>query len=105
LNELQQPGRKKRDLIEIEKKYLSGMSTNEIAILYGVNGITIRRDLTKTRTAMRTVGIPRKHKFNTRAFRDIGKEEVAYWLGVLYADGSVNWIARTVVLINTVVPR
>lgn len=75
------------------------MSTNEIALLYGVNGITIRRDLAKTRTAMRPVGIPRKHQFNTRAFRDIGKEEAEYWLGFLYADGSVNWIARTVVLI------
>ena len=48
---------------------------------------------------MRSVGIPRKHQFNTGAFRHIDNEEAAYWLGFLYADGSVNWIARTVVLI------
>ncbi|MBM4248840.1 MAG: hypothetical protein FJ149_05290 [Euryarchaeota archaeon] len=99
MNDVQHRKRKTRDLQDIDQKYLSGLSTNQIAQIFGVNGITIRRDLAKTKTSMRAVGFPRKHHFNTGCFHSIDNEEAAYWLGFLYADGSVNWIARTVSLI------
>jgi hypothetical protein len=44
---------------------------------------------------MRSVGIPRRHYFNCRIFYNIDSSDKAYWLGFLYADGSVNWINRS----------
>jgi intein-encoded DNA endonuclease-like protein len=90
-------GRKRLQLIweQIHDEYLAGNSTYSLAKKYLVSDITIRRILKATSTNMRSVGIPRVHHFNCRIFDNIDSFDKAYWLGFLYADGSVNWINRS----------
>jgi len=45
-----------------------------------------------------TQGRPRKYNFDLDYFEEINTPEKAYWLGVLYADGSINSIHTSVTL-------
>jgi len=83
------------DRQQVHDEYIAGNSTYDLAKKYLVSDITIRRILKTTNTDMRSVGIPRRHSFDCRIFNNIDSSEKAYWLGFLYADGSVNWINRS----------
>ena len=89
-------GRKrlKLDWQQVHNEYLEGNSTYFLAKKYLVSDTTIRRILKLTSTNMRSAGIPRRHHFNRRIFSDIDSSDKAYWLGFLFADGSVDWISR-----------
>ena len=74
-----------------------GMSVNEMARVFGVNRSSIYK-----RIRRRNVSPQKKEPlFNENIFDAIDTEEKAYWLGFLYADGSVtNKYKRHVVEIS-----
>jgi hypothetical protein len=74
---------------EIVKLYKSGLSSVEIAKLYGVTHKTITKILDKRGVQRRNNG-HRKYKLNENYFDNIDTPNKAYILGFLYADGSNN---------------
>ena len=72
---------------EISELYKSGLSTVNIATLYGVTHKTITKILDKMGVKRRNNG-SRKYKLNESYFDDIDTPNKAYILGFLYADGS-----------------
>ena len=72
---------------EIVKLYKEGLSSVEIAKLYGVTHKVITRILDKCGIQRRNGG-RRKYKLNENYFDDIDTPNKAYILGFLYADGS-----------------
>lgn len=65
-----------------------GLTQREMAARLNVDRTTIQRALKKL-----NVKTPNYHnavKFNNTVFDNIDTEEKAYWLGFLYADGSVS---------------
>ena len=64
-----------KSLTEIEKE--TGFSRKKLSRLLKIEGINIKIN-------------NKKHDYNEDFFRRIDSEEKAYWLGFLYADGTVN---------------
>lgn len=72
---------------EIIKLYKEGLSSVEIAKIYGVTHKTITKILDKCGVQRRNGG-RRKYKLNENYFDNINTPNKAYILGFLYADGS-----------------
>lgn len=82
-----------------EKKYLQklydeGMSSREIAKLYSSSKNRILDALDETREPSSY----RKYDLDQNAFENITTQEQAYWLGFLYADGSVGSTEHSITL-------
>ena len=78
-----------KDIKSISILYEKGNSLSSIAEKYQVNKSTIGRLLHKHGVRVRTNGeVHRKYFFNESFFDIIDTEEKAYFLGLLYADGS-----------------
>ena len=73
---------------ELIKLNSSGYTQREMAKILNVNRTTIQRHLKKL--GLSTPNYHNKLKFDNTVFDDINTEEKAYWLGFLYADGSVS---------------
>lgn len=69
--------------------YRKGMTHQEIADLFGVSRVCILNALKRNGIQSRPSG-ERKFFFDENFFEKIDSEEKAYWLGFIYADGSVN---------------
>jgi hypothetical protein len=71
-------------------QYQQGLSSEIIAANFGVDGGTIRRALRKRGVIIRPAQRKRKYTININYFENIDTEEKAYFLGILYADGSLT---------------
>lgn len=79
------------DKIDIIKQYVSGTSSEIIAKQYEVNGSTICRLLKRNNIQIRPNNENKVHiKKNRDYFSEINTNDKAYFLGLLYADGSVR---------------
>lgn len=74
---------------QIMDLYDSGLTQDEIAKKYQVNRLSILRFFKRHDIKTRT-GSCRVLHFNENFFENIDNEEKAYWLGFIFADGSVN---------------
>ncbi len=74
---------------QLIQEYLSGKSVQALNEQFGTTNAhrTIKRHKIKTRPAGHN---SRQYKLNESAFDDLGNEEAAYWLGFIYADGSIG---------------
>lgn len=76
---------------EIIDLYNEGSSTTEIAKVYGCNHKTIIEILSYYGIGRRCPSNARQqYNYPTDTFKCIDTEEKAYWLGFLYADGSIH---------------
>ena len=73
---------------ELVSRYENGASTEELADICEVNVKTIYKILKEAGVVLQPNRY-RKYKFNEHYFDKIDTKEKAYWLGFLYADGSV----------------
>jgi predicted transcriptional regulator len=71
----------------ILQQYDSGKSIYQISKDLGRDSQTIKKYLVESGRVLRPV---RKHSFNEDFFENIDSEAKAYWLGFIYADGSVS---------------
>lgn len=72
--------------------FLEGKSLRSISDLTGVDRKKLSQMLKADGIEVKSRGLTRgksKYNHNTEAFKIIDNEEKAYWLGFLYADGSV----------------
>lgn len=72
--------------IEIVNKYVSGQSGEKLALEYGVRSQSIY-------SILKFRNIPKRHRkyhVNESCFNDIESEGQAYWLGYLFAEGSLD---------------
>jgi DNA-binding transcriptional regulator WhiA len=79
----------KEDLIL--QKYLEGYSGIQIAEQFKIKPHQVYYVLKKNNVSTRSnIENSRKYKANLDYFQDINTEEKAYWLGFIFADGSVG---------------
>lgn len=72
-------------------RYIAGENGNAIAGFYGVNPSSITRLLAKRGVNRRSPRDARQHyKIDKGFFQALDTEQKAYWLGFLFADGSVS---------------
>jgi SAM-dependent methyltransferase len=72
-------------------QYQQGISSEVIAANFGIDGGTVRRALRKRGIIIRPAQQnKRKYNININYFEKIDTEEKAYFLGILYADGSLT---------------
>jgi hypothetical protein len=75
----------------IVNEYISGESSEVLAEKHNTGGNTIRRILKENGVKIRpSTENKRKYKINQDFFETIDTEEKAYFLGLLYADGSLS---------------
>ena len=79
---------------ELIKLNNSGYTQREMAKILNVNRTTIQRHLKKLELS--TPNYHNRLKFDNTVFDNINTEEKAYWLGFLYADGSVSSTSNNV---------
>jgi hypothetical protein len=85
---------------EIIRRYVNGESQEELARSFGRKQSTIGANLRRWGVVTRRVGPRRRYTLDATFFNVIDTEEKAYWLGFVFADGSVirpgagNWILR-----------
>lgn len=79
----------------IEKFQNKEKSLTELSNEYGLCGPWRIQKWMKKRGLNYKSGKGRKRFFNIKYFENIDTEEKAYWLGFLYADGSVNTSDKT----------
>jgi transposase-like protein len=78
---------------EMASMYQEGMSSEEIAKKIKIDGSTVCRNLKRENVFIRSgEDNKRKYKINKDYFQKIDSEDKAYFLGFLYADGSVSKI-------------
>lgn len=87
------------DKIQIPENILSSMiedyienklSIDKIVNKYGYSNWTIRRRFVDSGVTIRhRAALSKKYKLDAQYFKNIDSEEKAYWLGMMYADGSV----------------
>lgn len=76
---------------QIISEYNSGVSSEIIALKLGINGSTVCRILKRNGINIRPgTQNKRKYKINEDFFEAIDTEERAYFLGLMYADGSLS---------------
>ena len=75
---------------DILARYAAGSSMNEIAVKHGCSEWVIKDRLHDWHAPVRRTGPKRIHACDEHFFADIDTEEKAYWLGFLFADGSVG---------------
>jgi hypothetical protein len=73
----------------IERLYLEGKTSNDIESMTGV-GESLCITILRERGVDVRGGWKRTYHFNEHAFDHIDNEHAAYFLGFLYADGSIN---------------
>lgn len=73
---------------EAKRLYKEGMSLEKVAKMFNCTRPTIRKFLVEHDVTIRNNNIGKKK--NDNYFSYIDSEEKAYWLGFLYADGSVS---------------
>src|SRR5215831_13729487 len=72
-------------------RYVSGESITEIATALGFDRTTVHYWLCKRGIPRRSnPQVKRRYRLREDAFADITNEPMAYWLGFLFADGSVS---------------
>jgi intein-encoded DNA endonuclease-like protein len=77
--------------LEICEKFEKGLSAKKLALEYGIIPITVYRILRKNKIKVQEqFGRGRVYNTNPNYFDSIDTEAKAYFLGLLYADGSVN---------------
>lgn len=74
-----------KEIVELNKQ---GLSRREIAKHFGCSPVTISRRLAENKVI--AINHHNAIKFDNTVFDTIDTEEKAYWLGFLYADGSVS---------------
>lgn len=75
---------------EVVEKYRNGMSGVQIAKEHGVCPPTVYRTLERCGVSVKSYSeCRRKYRFDEKAFDEL-THEGAYWLGFIYADGSVS---------------
>lgn len=71
--------------------YVDGNNSKTISSLFNIAQSTVTRVLNRNNITQRTFAEQtRKYFFNESFFESIDTEEKAYWLGFIYADGSVS---------------
>lgn len=84
-------GRKNLPIKDICKTYLAGETMESLAAKYDVSSATIKSRLVDSGVELRTQSeYQRLHFFNEDYFEEINTSDKAYWLGFLFADGSVT---------------
>ena len=84
-NRLQLPN---SDIVDM---YQSGITSKDISKIYGCSAVKIGTLLDELEIKKRTLSeILRKYNFDESFFDAVDSEEKAYFLGLLYADGSVS---------------
>ena len=76
-------------LSEIKKHIESGLSLTKVCKLYKKSITRTAHELKKELNFVSPNKNNKKHNYNETFFEKIDTEEKAYWLGFLYADGSV----------------
>lgn len=82
----------------IGELYRSGLSMNVVATQTGTSRIIVTRVLRNLGIAPRSCAPNRPYDVFSQAFDDLGGEHEAYWLGFLYADGTVRRTCLNVAL-------
>lgn len=76
---------------QISDLYLSGLSIKKVAISLNRSHSFVRGQLKKTKTPIRLpLQFIKKYIVNDQFFKVIDKEDKAYWLGFLAADGCLH---------------
>ena len=76
---------------ELVEGYREGVSLTKLAKTYGVSRSTITRKIKDAGVTLRPSGVDnRLHFFNENYFDKIDAPDKAYWLGFMFADGSVG---------------
>jgi hypothetical protein len=70
--------------------YASGMTIWEVGRKYSVSGQAVHRYLREVGAMRSKENACRKEPINASAFDDLSVGDAAYWLGLLYADGSMS---------------
>ena len=82
-------GVSKEQIFEMYKLYIQGKNTREIGEMYNLSGAHVsrlfHREFLELRDQHET---SRKHQFNENFFDSIDTQEKAYYLGLLWADGT-----------------
>lgn len=89
-------GKYKEVTTELKALVAQGKTGKQISEILNINYTTVHHKLRKL-----NLNLPNYHnelKFNNRVFDSIDNEEKAYWLGFLYADGSVSATINSVEL-------
>lgn len=81
--------------IQILKLYSEGFSYRAIGNILNFNFTTIGRTIKKHNVATK-MGGPKKYSLNDHYFEKIDTEEKAYFLGLMYADGSVSYFNNNI---------
>lgn len=78
--------------LRIKQMYNSGLSVWKISEKIGIPGQTIHKHLVRVGFKLRSKSESiRKHHLNHDIFEIIDTHEKAYWLGMLFADGSMTF--------------
>jgi intein/homing endonuclease len=86
-------------LEQIITVYKSGLSAKKVGKQFGYSGEFIQKTLRNNGIKLRTrIEINRKHPVKEDFFDVIDSEEKAYFLGFLFADGSVHHKSNAIVL-------
>jgi hypothetical protein len=70
---------------EIARKHLDGMRLADLGREFGVYPSSIRASLRRSGITPNNY----THRFNAEAFDDLTTEHACYWLGFIFADGSI----------------
>ena len=73
---------------ELKKDYLAGDSLTKLQAKHGIERHALARNLRAAGVTI--VQNNQKHSYNLNLFSNIDNELSAYWLGFLYADGSLG---------------
>src|SRR5258708_5387558 len=95
-NQLERLSQDKID--KIISEYIEGISSEVIANKLGINGSTVCRQLIKNGVTIRPA-TQNKRKYESlieNYFETINTEEKAYFLGLLYADGSLSKLGNDI---------
>lgn len=88
--------------VKIKEMYVSGVTNKELAKIFCLNRCTIQTILKNAGVELRPqTETSRKHVIVENYFVSIDSKEKAYFLGLLYADGSIRRNALEISLIYT----
>lgn len=79
---------------EIQKLYNEGMSSREVSKELNISKTSVLKFINNSRESSSY----RKYNLDKNAFESITTEKQAYWLGFLYADGSVSSTEHSITL-------
>lgn len=78
------------DIEKIKSLYLNErLSISKVANYFNISGNVIKRKLVQSGIEIRKRYSNKNYKINQSVFETIDTEEKAYWLGMLFADGSI----------------